>query len=108
MHQFAAQFNRDAYMVAVAEYVVPYDTTLWGVTGVKDQIAWTSGTLVASFRPETSLAELWLLRLGHPELDKAQCRQFAKSAKAHAKHILRLFPSRTSFPVTSTCQQFSR
>jgi hypothetical protein len=55
-----------------------------------------------------SLAELWLLRLNQPGLSDDQRRAFGDRAVDHAQQIVRAYPARDAFAVTSTCRQFAR
>ena len=55
-----------------------------------------------------SLAELWLLRLGMPGLTDEQRRRCRENALRHAQEIVRIYPDRDAFPVTSTSRQIQR
>jgi CHAT domain len=55
-----------------------------------------------------SLAELWLLRLCRPDVSTEDRERFKNSALEHADEVIRIYPSRSEFPVLSTLRQFRR
>jgi CHAT domain/Metallo-beta-lactamase superfamily len=55
-----------------------------------------------------SLAELWLLRLGTAGLAEDLARTCDENAIRHAEEIVRIYPDRDAFPVTSTARQIQR
>jgi len=63
-----------------------------------EQRAWAHG----------SLAELYLIRLGDPDLTEEKRKEFSDQAVEHARELARLYPRRDEFPVRSTRSQFRR
>ena len=63
-----------------------------------DERAWAHG----------SLAELYLIRLGDPDLTEEQRKEFSDNAVEQARELARLYPRRDEFPVRSTRSQFQR
>ena len=63
-----------------------------------EQRAWAHG----------SLAELYLIRLGEPDLKPEQRKAFSDAALEHARQLMRFYPRRDEFPVRSTRRQFER
>jgi beta-lactamase superfamily II metal-dependent hydrolase len=55
-----------------------------------------------------SLAELWLIRLGDPDLTLEQRQKFSSAAIDHVEKLAALYPRRDEFPVRSTRSQFTR
>jgi len=55
-----------------------------------------------------SLAELWLIRLGDPDLTPEQRQKFRDSAVDHVEKLAELYPRQDEFPVRSTRSQFTR
>ena len=55
-----------------------------------------------------SLAELWLLRLATRGLADDVKAGYRQRAIQHAKELVRIYPDRDAFPVTSTSRQFQR
>ena len=55
-----------------------------------------------------SLAELWLLRLGEPDLTMTERKEFSERALQQAREVARLYPRGDEFPVKSTRRQFER
>jgi beta-lactamase superfamily II metal-dependent hydrolase len=84
-----------------------------------DEGRWTAARLSAQMyleHPATeerawayaSLAELYLIRLGDPDLLPERRKAFSEYAVDHVKELARLYPRRDEFPVRSTRAQFSR
>ena len=69
-----------------------------------EQRAWAHG----------SLSELWLIRLGDPDLqqeteeNEKKRRDLSERAVLHARELVRIYPRREEFPVKSTRRQFER
>ncbi|MQA30708.1 MAG: CHAT domain-containing protein [Luteitalea sp.] len=55
-----------------------------------------------------SLAELWLIRLGDPDLPPAEGRDFSERVVQHARELQRLCVGGDQFPGMSTRRQFER
>jgi len=55
-----------------------------------------------------SLAELWLLRLGTAGVTDNLAARCRDDAIRHAEEIVRIYPDRDAFPVTSTARQVQR
>ncbi len=63
-----------------------------------EQRAWSHG----------SLAELWLVRLGEPDLGEEERKEIYDKAVYHAQELGNFYPGQDDFPVKSTRRQFER
>jgi beta-lactamase superfamily II metal-dependent hydrolase len=63
-----------------------------------EQRAWSHG----------SLAELWLVQLGQPDLSEETRKEIYDKAVYHAQELGNFYPGQDAFPVQSTRRQFQR
>jgi beta-lactamase superfamily II metal-dependent hydrolase len=111
---------RAVQRIATLHWVLVQFVSLSAVLGKEsDEARWSAARLCADLYCENpvieerawahgSLAELWLLRLGEPNLSLEKRKEFHEKAIEHVRKLVAFYLGGDAFPVRSTRRQFER